>query len=46
MYFIGLPYILYVARMDDAPGVMLIGLIFAFAPLAIAIMASVVRQQL
>jgi hypothetical protein len=45
-YTIALPYIFYLAQMDDAPGVMLIGLVFAFAPLGIALVAAIVQKQL
>ena len=46
IYALGLPYIFYVAQMDDAPGVVLLGLVFTFAPLAIAVFAAVIRKQL
>lgn len=45
-YAVALPYIYYLARMDDAPGVMFIGLVFAFAPLGIALVAAIVQKQL
>ncbi len=46
LYGLALPYIYYLAQMDDAPGVMLIGLVFAFAPLGIALVAAIVQKQL
>lgn len=46
IYALGLPYIFYLAQMDDAPGVALIGLVFTFAPLSIAVFAAVIRKQL
>ncbi|MGI5826437.1 MAG: DUF2975 domain-containing protein [Patescibacteria group bacterium] len=46
LYGVGLPYIFYVAGMDDAPGVALIGLVFTFAPLIIAVFAAVLEKML
>jgi len=46
LYAIGLPYIYYLAQQDDAPGVMLLGLIFTFAPIAIAVFAAVIQKQI
>jgi hypothetical protein len=46
LYALALPYIYYAATSDDAPGVMLLGLIFTFAPLTIAVMAAVFQKQL
>lgn len=46
MYLIGIPYIFYLAQMDDAPGVALIGLVFAFTPLVIAVFAAVIQRLL
>jgi hypothetical protein len=43
-YAIGLPYIFITAQKDDAPGVVLLGLIFTFAPIAVAIMAAVLQN--
>lgn len=45
-YAVGLPYIFYVADQDDAPGVVLIGLIFTFAPLMIGVFAGVLQHLL
>ncbi len=45
MYALGLPYIYQVADRDDAPGVMLLGLIFTFAPLMMAILAAVLQRM-
>ena len=44
LYAIGLSYIFLVAERDDAPGVVLIGLILTFAPLTIAIFAAVLQK--
>lgn len=40
----GLPYIYYVAQIDDAPGVFAIGLIIAFASATIATAAGVLQK--
>ena len=44
LYILGLPYIYIIADKDDAPGVMLLGLIFAFAPLVIAVFSAVLEK--
>lgn len=44
MYGVSLPYIFITAQKDDAPGVVLIGLVFTFAPIAIAVLAAVIRD--
>jgi hypothetical protein len=46
LYVIGLPYIYYVADKDDAPGVVVIGLVFAFASLVIATLTAVLQKLL
>ena len=46
LYGLGMPYIFIVAERDDAPGVVLLGLIFTFAPMAIAIFAAVFQKVL
>jgi hypothetical protein len=46
MYTLGLPYIYYVAEKDDAPGVILLGLIFSFAPMIVAVFATVLQKLL
>jgi hypothetical protein len=46
MYGLGMPYIFIVADRDDAPGVVLLGLIFTFAPLVIAVFAAVLQKVL
>jgi hypothetical protein len=45
-YALALPYIFYVADKDDAPGVVVIGIVFAFAPLVIAVFAAVLQRLL
>ncbi len=44
IYGLALPYIFYLAQLDDAPGVMLIGLVFTFAPLLLAVLAGVLQK--
>lgn len=46
IYAIGMPYIFYVAQKDDAPGVVLIGLIIIFASLVVAVFAAVLQKLL
>ncbi len=46
LYGLGMPYIFYVADKDDAPGVVLLGLIFTFAPLVVAVFAAVLQKLL
>lgn len=46
LYGVGMPYIFIVAERDDAPGVVLLGLIFTFAPMAVAVFAAVLQRLL
>lgn len=46
MYTLGMPYIYYVADMDDAPGVVLIGLIFIFVSVFAATFTAVLERLL
>lgn len=46
LYTAGMPYIFSVADKDDAPGVVLIGLIFVFASLVVAVAAAVFQRLL
>ncbi len=46
MYTLGLPYIFIVAEKDDAPGVILMGLIIIFASFVIAIFAGLLQSLL
>ena len=46
LYAVGMPYIIYVADKDDAPGAVLLGLIFIFAPLVTCIFAAVLEKLL
>jgi hypothetical protein len=44
LYLALLPYIFYVAELDDAPGVVLIGLVFVFASFVIGTFAAVLQK--
>jgi hypothetical protein len=46
LYALGMPYIFYVADMDDAPGVVLIGFIFIFSSLVVGTAAGVFQKLL
>src|SRR3989338_8478034 len=46
LYAAGMPYIIYVADKDDAPGAVAIGLIFIFAPLITSVFAAVLEKLL
>jgi hypothetical protein len=46
LYAVGMPYIFMVADQDDAPGVVLIGLIFTITPLVISVLAAVFQKLL
>lgn len=41
-----MPYIIYVAYKDDAPGVVLMGLVFIVALLIVSVFASVLERLL
>jgi hypothetical protein len=43
-YGTGLPYIYYVAEMDDAPGVMMLGLVIVFGSAVVATFAAVLQK--
>jgi hypothetical protein len=46
LYAVGMPYIFIIADQDDAPGVVLLGLIFTFAPMIVAVFAGVLQKVL
>jgi len=41
-----MPYIIYVADKDDAPGAVMLGLVFIFAPLITSVFAAVLEKLL
>ena len=45
-YAAGMPYIYMVADRDDAPGVVVIGLVIVFASAAIAVLAAILQRLL
>jgi hypothetical protein len=46
LFAAGMPYIYYVAEKDDAPGVILIGLVIIFASMVFAVFAAVLQRLL
>ena len=46
LYAAGMPYIVYVADTDDAPGLTVLGLVIVFASAAIATFAAVLQRLL
>ncbi len=46
LYALMMPHIIYVAERDDAPGAVIIGLVFIFAPFIIAVFAAVLERLL
>jgi hypothetical protein len=46
LYGVSIPYIFSVAQKDDAPGVVLLGLIFTFAPMIVAVISAILQMLL
>lgn len=46
MYVVAMPLFYIVGEIDDAPGVILIGMIFIFAPMTIGVFAAVLEKLL
>lgn len=46
LYAIAMPFIFVLAELDDAPGLILIGMAFTFAPIIIGIFAAVLQMLL
>ncbi|MGM0829253.1 MAG: DUF2975 domain-containing protein [Bacillota bacterium] len=46
VYVAGMPLFFLMGEIDDAPGVILIGMMFVFAPLVIAVFAAVLQKLL
>lgn len=46
MYLIGMPFIHRAAEEEDAPGVLVLGLLFCFAPAVIGVFAAVLQKLL
>ncbi|WP_399629811.1 DUF2975 domain-containing protein [Sporosarcina sp. SG10008] len=46
LYVVGMPFFFIFAELDDAPGVILVGMLFIFAPMVIAVFAAVLQKLL
>jgi len=46
LHLLGLPFFFIFAQLDDAPGVVLVGMLFIFAPMVIAVFAAVLQKLL
>ncbi|MGX9134879.1 DUF2975 domain-containing protein [Rummeliibacillus sp. JY-2-4R] len=46
LYVVGLPLFYIFAQLDDAPGVVIIGMMLVFAPIVIAVFAAVLQRLL
>jgi hypothetical protein len=46
LYVIGMPIYYLIAELDDAPGVILVGMVFVFVALVVAIFAAVLEKLL
>ena len=46
LYVIVLPFVYILAEVDDAPGLILVGMVMVFAPLVIAVFAAVLQRLL
>lgn len=45
-YAVSLPYIFYAAEQDDAPGVVMLGLILVIAPFVVAVFGAILQELL
>ncbi len=46
LYIVGMPLFYLIAEVDDAPGIILIGLVFIFAAIVVAVFAAVLQKLL
>ncbi|MGM0881835.1 MAG: DUF2975 domain-containing protein [Bacillota bacterium] len=46
LYVVGMPFFYIFAELDDAPGIILIGMLFVFASMVIAVFAAVLQRLL
>ncbi|MBM7614525.1 DUF2975 domain-containing protein [Alkaliphilus hydrothermalis] len=46
IYGAGMPFFYYIGEKDDAPGLILIGIVFTIAPVVIAVFAAVLQKLL
>lgn len=46
LYVVAIPFVYIMAEVDDAPGLILIGMVMIFAPMVIAVFAAVLQRLL
>ncbi|GAE33713.1 DUF2975 domain-containing protein [Halalkalibacter akibai] len=46
LYVVAIPFVYMIAEVDDAPGLIIIGLVMIFAPMVIAVFAAVLQRLL
>ena len=46
VYVAGMPFAYFTADEDDAPGLIIVGLVFAFAPIVVAVFANIFQRLL
>lgn len=46
LYVLGMPFFYIFAELDDSPGVIVIGMLFIFAPMVISVFAAVLQRLL
>ena len=46
LYVVGIPFVFIIAELDDAPGLILIGMVIIFASMVIAVFAAVLQRLL
>ncbi|MFD9625839.1 DUF2975 domain-containing protein [Peribacillus muralis] len=46
LYVVGMPFFYFMAELDDAPGIIVIGLVIIFASMVIAVFAAVLQRLL
>ena len=46
LYVVGLPFVYILAEVDDAPGLIIVGMVMIFAPMVVAVFAAVLQRLL
>lgn len=46
LYVVALPFVYIMAEIDDAPGLILVGMVMIFAPMVVAVFAAVLQRLL
>jgi hypothetical protein len=46
LYVVAIPFVYIIAEVDDAPGLVVIGMVMIFAPMVIAVFAAVIQRLL